>query len=262
MAHIFTLASLQWGSAFFLNAALIVLMLYRKNYRAFPFFFLFLLLDFLHGIVIFESYRIWGFNSLVSFKIAWGTRSLVIIAKTLAVAEICWRVLAQYRGIWALGKQILLAMAALVLVCSWALGQHRWFLFAINADRGLHLATAAAILTLFLFMGYYKAPIESAPRLLAIGLFLYSCFNALNNTVFERWLTRYTTLWNLLGTIIFVASLLLWTWALRHTQPATTPTLELLPEDHYRSLSPEINARLKALNDHLSYFWNAEGKRT
>jgi hypothetical protein len=36
----------------------------------------------------------------------------------------------------------------------------------------------------------------------------------------------------------------------------------LLSVDHYRSLSPAINARLKSLNERLSDFWHAEGEKT
>src|SRR5262245_54219916 len=100
---------LLWGATFSLNAALVLLLWYRKNHRVLPFFFLYVLLDLLHGVVALGSYRIWGFDSLISFKVAWGSESLVMVFRALAVAEVCRLVLAKYRGIWALGWRIFLA---------------------------------------------------------------------------------------------------------------------------------------------------------
>jgi hypothetical protein len=208
------------------------------------------------------SYRLWGFSSAVSFKIAWASQSVVIAARALAVTEICRRILAKYPGIWALGWRIFLAAASLVFVYAWAVGGRSWQLIAVTADRGLELAMAAAILSLFLFVRYYQVAIEPAARFLAIGFFLYSSFRVLNDTILERWLTHYSTLWNLIGTLTFLASLLLWTWTLRLTQQPMMSETTLLPENHYRSLSPAINARLKSLNERLRHLGGAEEERT
>src|SRR6266571_5759073 len=233
MAEIHAFERVLWGFTVFLKAGLVILLLYRKNHRAFPFFFVYALLNSLQSAALFESYRLWGFGSAVSFDIAWGTQSAVIVVRALAVAEICRCVLAKYTGIWALGRRIFLAMAILVFVYSWAVGGHSWQLAALTADRSLELAIAATVLALFLFIRYYEVAIEPAARFLAIGFFLYSCFRVLNDTILERWLTHYTTLWNLLGTVSFLASLLLWNWALRETQPQATAGLELLSESFY-----------------------------
>jgi hypothetical protein len=262
MAETLTFDRILWGATFSLNAGLVVLLLYRKNHRVLPFFFFYALLDLLHGVVVLESYRIWGFNSPISFKIAWGSEGLVIVARALAVAEVCRLVLAKYRGIWALGWRIFLAAGFLLLAYAWTVGGHSWRLVTLTAHRSLELAMAAAILALFVFAHYYQVVVEATARFLAIGFFLYSCFQVLNDTILERWLTHYSTLWNLIGTLTFLASLLLWTWALRLTQQHLASEPDLLPENRYRSLSPAINARLKSLNERLSHFWGAEEERT
>src|SRR2546426_8489563 len=91
---------------------------------------------------------------------------------------------------------------------------------------------------------------------------LYSCFFVLNDTILESRLHRYTALWNLLGTLSFLASLVIWNWALREKQPEATLAPEMLSDDVYRQMTPEINSRLRALNDQLNDFWHAEGKRS
>ena len=251
-----------WGFSFCFNLALVFLLYYRKNYRVYPCFLLYALVNLFQSVVIFASRKLWGYESAAMFKIGWGTQGLVIIARALSVAEVCRHVLAKYRGIWGLGWRLSLAVAALVLGYSWAVGAHRWQLFVVTADRSIELAIAAAIVVLLVFARYYQVVIEPAARFLAIGFFLYSCFQVLNDTILERWLQRYADFWNLLGTITFMASVLLWGWALRAVQQEATSPLELLTGDQYRLLSPAINARLKALDEQLGRFCRAEGEKT
>ena len=156
---------------------------------------------------------------------------------------------------------MLLAVVILLLFYSSASARLNWQLAVLYADRGLELTIAVAIVTLFLFVRYYEIEVEPAARSLAIGFLIYSCFSVLNNTILENWMHRYATLWNVLNTFAFMASLLLWMWALRATQPPTAAAPELLSDSVYRTLAPEISLRLKALNEHLSQWWYAEAKR-
>lgn len=262
MARGLSFDSVLWGLTFSLNAILIVLLFNRKNHRVLPLFSLYAFLDFVHGLVVFESYRIWGFTSYQSMNIAWGTQGVVTVARALAVAEICHHILAKFTGVWRLAWRTLVAAAAFVFFYSWAVSRGSWQFAILNVDRGLELAIASSLVFLFLFAKYYEVAVEPAMRTLATGFFLYSGFRVLNDTILERWLHRYATLWNVFGTATFLATLLLWIWALRLTQQRDASEPELLSVDHYRSLSPAINARLKGLNERLSHFWGAEGEKT
>jgi hypothetical protein len=250
------------GLTVFLNGGLLVLLLYRKNHRVFPIFFVYVLSNFLQGFVLFGSYRIWGFNSPVSSGMAWGTQGFVTVMRALAVAQICHRVLAKYRGIWGLAWRMLLGTAAVVLLYSWAIARGSWQFAILNANRGMELAIASLIVIFFLFTHYYGVAVEPAVRALAIGFFLYSCFFVVNITILEGWMYDYATLWNLVGTLAFLASLLVWGWGLRERQPQTTFEPEMLREGIYRALAPEINDRLRALNEHLGHFWYVERNRS
>lgn len=262
MAEILTFERVLWGFTVFLKAVLVVLLLYRKNHRAFPFFFVYALLNSLQSAALFESYRIWGFGSATSMRIAWSTQGLVTLARSLAVAEICHRILARFRGIWGLAWRLLAVTAMFVSLYSWGASRGRWEFAILNLDRALELVIASVIVVLFLFARWYGVTVSADVRLLSIGFFLYSCFRILNDTILERWLNRYAPLWNLLDVVAFLLSLLLWKWALRQMQQRTSLEPELLPGNLYRSLSPEINARLKTLNEQLNHFGYAEGKKT
>lgn len=262
MSEIAAIERFLWAITFVLNLGLVFLLLYRRNYRAYPFFFVYSVSTVLQNIAFFESYRIWGFNSPASIRVAWGTQMVVTAGRALAVAEICHRVLAQYAGVWKLARHLLIGAAAAVALFSWGFSQGNWRSALLSLDRGMELAIASAIAILFLFARYYDVRLEQTTRTMGIGFFLYSGFRVLDNTIVEHWLTHSTALWNLLGTLTFLASLLLWTWALRLTQQRTTSEVELLPENRYHLLSPEINTRLRALNEQLGDFWHAEGKKT
>jgi hypothetical protein len=121
---------------------------------------------------------------------------------------------------------------------------------------------ATVIVLLFVFVRYYEVGVQSSVRTLATGFFLYSAFRVLDDTILERLWRTYGPLWNLLGTLTFLASLLLWSSALRQRQEHVIRDPKLLPEDHYRSLSPAINARLRDLNERLGHFGGAQGEKT
>jgi len=262
MSEISSLERTLWAISFFLNVALVFLIFYRRNHKVYPFFCSYAIAAVLQNVAFYESYRIWGFFSLASARVAWSTQALVSIARALAVTEVCYRVLAGYRGIWQLAMRLLLGGAALVFLYAWAVSRGSWQFAVLNMDRALELAMASVLGLLVVFARSYEVSLETAPRTLTIGLFFYSGFRVLNDTMWGRWLNHYTALWGLLGTLTFLASLLLWSWALGHKMVLTAPDPALLSEEHYRLLSPAINARLKNLNERLCHFWDARRQKT
>lgn len=262
MLEIGTFEHALWGSSLFTKLLLVFLLMYRRSYRILPFFSLYVLLNFLQSIGLYEVYRVWGFGSAVALPIAWGTQGLVTVTRFLAVAEVCQSILANYRGIWRLAGRLLVGVGALAALCAWLLSRGSWQFAILNLDRGLELVMASVIVLLFLFAKHYEVVADPAIRMLGMGFFLYSSFRVLDDSFLERWLHHYASLWNLLDVLTFLASLLLWMWALRLKQERAVLEPELLPESHYRELSPAINARLKALNEQLSHFWHTEGEKT
>ncbi len=261
MLEAITFEKVLWGVTFSLNAALVAVLVYRKNRRVFPFFFLYLLLNLFQGIVLFGVYNAWGFLSKEGRQIAWSAQGLVSLARAVAVAEICYLVLAKFKGIWRLAWRLLNAAAALVALYTWATSRGSWRFVILNLDRGLELVMATVIVLLFVFVRYYEVDVRWSIRTLATGFFLYSAFRVLDDSILERFWRTYGSIWNLLGTLTFLASLLLWGWALGQKLEHTAPGPRLLPEDYYRSLSPAINARLKNLNERLGHFGGAQGEK-
>lgn len=258
MSEIITLEKFLWGVVVFLKTALVVLLLYRKNNRIYPYFFAYALVTLSHDPFLLVCYQIWGFSSQTAVTLAWSTQGLVIASRVLAVVEICRHVLGIYRGIWVMVWRSFLAVAGSVLLFSWVISRHQWQVSIINADRGIEFALAVVLVVFVLFARYYEIGMGPTDRSLAIGFVLFSCFSVLNNTLLERWLWDYATLWNLLGTLAFIATLLIWIWAFRKAQTKTAPVLVMLPSGVYGMHVPQINLRLKLLNRQLESFWHVK----
>src|SRR5229473_183814 len=244
------------------EVVLLTLLVVRKNYRSYPAFSLYLLVDLTMGATAFFVYRLWGFDSATAYRIAWGAQAIVLFARALAVAEVCRHLLSRYRGVWALAWRFLLLCAVAVLSYSTLAARHDWGLALLTADRGLELSIATVIVVLLLFARYYEVKVEPVVRSLAVGFCLYSCSAVLNNTVLESWLHDYSAFWNMLGMLAFLASLSIWSWALRHSQSEAQAKQILLPSGIYQVIAPEINLRLRLFNEQLSRFWKVEAGRS
>jgi hypothetical protein len=240
---------------------LVLLLAVRKNYRAYPAFSLYVLLNLIAGILAFLVYRRLGFSSNASWRIGWGMETLVLCARGLAVLEVCKHLLSHYRGVWALAWRVLLGCASLVLLYAGLAARHRLGFLLPKAARALELAIAVVIVAVFVFLRYYGVEAKQEDRSLAIGFCLYSCFSVLNNTVLERLLESYVPLWNFLGMVAFLGSMLVWTWALRRPQTEGSPKETLLPSGVYQTLAPQFNLRLRLLNEQLAQFWKTEATR-
>jgi hypothetical protein len=255
-----------WHLSLFLRLLLLSLLLFRRNYRLLPFFSFYLLTNFLQALFLYLTqedftYKTWAHTSPVAFAVAWGTEALVIFARAFAVAELCRLFLAGYRGVWSLAWRVLLGCAALVLLYSALVSKHTWSLAILGASRALELAVATVIVVLFVFLRHYRVIAEPAFRALALGFCFYSCVAVLNNTLLERWRAQYVALWNFSGIFAFLGCLLLWIWALRRTIPLPVSGPTLLSGSLYQQVSPEINSKLRELNERLSRFWKIPGGR-
>ncbi len=262
MIEIAQVQNLLWATDVVGKIVLLIVLAVRKNYRFYPTFSFYLLTTLAHDVVAFVTYRLWGFDSATAYRIAWGAQAIVLFARALAVAEVCRHLLSRYRGVWALAWRFLLLCAVAVLSYSTLAARHDWGLALLTADRGLELSIATVIVVLLLFARYYEVKVEPVVRSLAVGFCLYSCSAVLNNTVLERWLHDYSAFWNLLGMLAFLASLSIWSWALRHSQSEAQAKQILLPSGIYQVIAPEINLRLRLFNEQLSRFWKVEAGRS
>ena len=226
----------------------------RRLYLRLPFFTIYLALVLARTLFGWLVYSAWGYESRIAFYFFWVSQAMLVAARAAAIAEIAWRALRDYRGIWALAWRLLCGIALLLLVNA-ALDAHasksRIATFVLSAERGLELAAAVVLLTLLFVSGYYGIRLEPVQRMVALGLGFYSTIQVLNNSIASEWLSQFFHWWASIRMISFQVALLIWWWALRKPLPAVTAAPVLLSQNVYDELTPQINHRLRLLNQRL-----------
>jgi hypothetical protein len=240
-----------WALCFALQCTLVVLLISRRNHLQFPAFTLYLAGSVAQNILQFAAYEHWGFASRPALEFAWGLQTAIILLRAMAVLEICRQVFANYRGIWAFIWRTMVISVALIATFSMVLGNRDLGYRILYADRTISLVLAFTVVALLVFARYYRVQAEDPIRSLAIGFFLYSCFEVLNDTLLEASPKSYAPMWNFLGTVSFTSSVLVWGWALRRSAAQIAEAPEMLASSVYQALSPEVNRRLSALNERL-----------
>ena len=226
----------------------------RRLYLRLPLFTAYLTLLFLRDLAMWWFYLGPGYDSRAAFDSFWVTQGILLAARGAAIAEIAWRALHRYRGVWALGSLLLLGIALLLLVQAGfsALGNRSWIApFVLTAERGLELAAVVILVTLFYLSRYYGIRMEPVQRIVALGLGIYSAAQVINNSFMREWLTRYFSWWAHVRVISFFVALGIWWLALRKPLPAEQPKPVLLSQDVYDELAPQVSFRLRKLNDRL-----------
>jgi hypothetical protein len=111
---------------------------------------------------------------------------------------------------------------------------------------------------LFFFCRYYQLEVSKADRLIGIGFFLYSSMGVISHTLLERFFYQYRPYWNITITLTFFVSTTVWIRALWSPVPIPVSQGAMLPSELYKALSPEINLKLRVLDQQLSSLWKAE----
>ena len=251
-----------WATTAVVQILLLCLLVVRRNANTYPAFTAYIFMTVAQSGLLFFSIRGWGFSSTTSWRIGWATQCLVLGARAFAVAELCQHILQRFRGVWILARWILFAFGSLVLAYALLAAEHQWGLILTTAELGLEMATAAVIVTLLLFARYYDIAVAPSLRLVALGLCVYSCVSVLNDAILERWLSRYVDLWNASGMVAFLACLFVWSWAFRKVAPQSAAEPMFHDGSVYLNIIPEMNLRLRILNEQLMRLWRVEAPRT
>jgi hypothetical protein len=135
-------------------------------------------------------------------------------------------------------------------------------LFQIN--RGYHLTFATALVACLLLVRYYSIRVPAAYKLVLGGFCLNSCVEVVINTgiqvLFHNGYEVHQATWQLLTTLTFILALFIWAAALWKTFPVEGRQTAPPSDSTYQRLSPEINERLRELNEKLLQLWKLEAR--
>jgi hypothetical protein len=262
MSALLTLRNVFWAATSLGEIVLVFYLIHRKLVRSHTWLLLYLCCTVLQsglGVII---YSLFDFRGAATRNIIWSSQAVVITMRFCAVYEMARRILARYVGIWAFAQRVLLIVAAGVLLYTAVFSDKHLSMMILTVDRGAEMAIASFIVGLLLFARYYMLEINPLDRALSIGFCLYSCFYVINDSLLERWMEPYVGFWGFMDVITFLACLLIWIHAVRAYAPTREfATPKTVPSGLYGALSPEVNVRLRLLNDQLAQLLRSESPR-
>jgi len=261
MAGIANLELALWYLSLALQLTVVLYLMIRGRMFIYPGLSAYLVINILQSCLLMVAYYRWGYGDFRTEQLAWMSEIPVLFMRAWAIADICRLFLGLYRGIWGLAWRLLLTLAVALVFFSILFAGQKWDHAVLQANVSLELTTVLLLIALFLFARYYGIVASPAIRALALGFLIYSSLTVLNDEVLQRWLEPYVPEWQLFGTLPFLVSVCLWLWAVRQPVPQTAAGVALLPRDVYYALTPELNLRLRLLNERLNRLWNPEGHR-
>ena len=254
-----------WACSILGQLIALTLLLLRRNASKIPFFTTYIALNLCQAGFMLVLTLIPTLSHNTFARLSWLAEAITLLAQAVATTEILGLTLRPYPGIWGLAWRALVAVSSLVvLILVWvshARGiEQLWF----QINRGYHLTFATAVIACLALVRYYSIRVPSAFKMILAGFCLNSCVEVLVNTLiqvlFHKGYEIYQAAWEIVIMISFVASLTIWIVALRKPFPVDDRQIASPSDSAYRTLSPEINERLREINEKLLRLWKLEAR--
>jgi hypothetical protein len=254
-----------WAWSTLLQLIALILLFAKGSFRKLPFFTVYVALNLCQAAFLVYVYSVWGTNSETGTILAWCSECVTLLAQALATTEILKVTLRPYQGIWGLVWRALVFTSTVVVLIvalatrgSWLTA--KWF----ELNRGYHLTFAAAVIACLLLVRYYSIQVPAAYKMILGGFCLYSCAEILIHTVMqsvvEKGFYAYEAIWQASPMLSFIVVLFIWVAALWKPLPIEARQAPPPSDSTYQRLSPQINERLRGLNEKLLQLWKLEAR--
>ncbi len=244
----------RWTLGLCLDVVVAIFAVRSGLFKRLPVFTCYLLVIVACDLASTLSRLIFGFRSLPVFYEYWAGQAIMMGMRAAAVAEICYRLLGPYQGIWRLWRMFLAGVALFLLLSAGysAVGQqHSMTIFITLLQRGLELAIAGTLAFAFVFAKYYQLKLDRFMTLIVGGLLFYSAAQIGNSQFMNRLQGPFYEMYAGLTLVAFNITSLIWLAAVWKPIPAAVPVQE--PDrSTFGASRQEVNARLRELNARLS----------
>ncbi len=247
-------ANVLWAVGAALKVLLCVLVFYRHLYRRLRLFTVYVVLLSVKDAVVWWAYHEWGYTSRPAWYVYWVASGVVLLARGLVVAELCWAGLRNYPALWPVLRKILALIAFVLLTCAGvaaARSSYRIVAFVLTTERGLELAASVILVTLFAVSVRYRAWLEPLERNIVLGLAMYSTLQMLNNIFMTPRMTPYFPWWESVRVGCFDIVMAMWVIPLLKPLPASSPPQPLISEQASLYLLRQLLDRMQALAHEL-----------
>ncbi len=264
MTGLLTLRNFLWLTTTSAEVVLFFSLCWRNLRTTYTAFSVYILSTIAQSALAVFCYTYWGFNAPRTSTVIWGSQGVVISLRFAATFALARGILSTYQGLWSLAKRVLGTVGVCTVFYSLVVAKKQVSYLVLNLDRGMELTIAAFVVGLLLFARFYLLPVSRLDRALAIGFSLYSCFYVVNDTLFETLHNSFVALWGYLDILTFLASLLIWIQAVYVYSELTFTEMapRRMAEGSYSTISPELNVRLKHLNDQVAQLLHAGNQRS
>lgn len=262
MADLPTSLKLIWIASSVLQIAILVLVLVRRHYQTLPKFAWYIGLNLAQSLLMAGMYSRFGFTSTPSYRTYWATEAIIMVVQTIASTEVLHRALQDYPGVWALTWRVILFASVVVIGIAGATANRndQWGLWAVTI--GYYVTFAVAFVICLLLIRRYSIAIDPVYRMLVGGYCFYACASifadALLKSQYLAKLPGYAIVWNYLSLWVFLAVLAIWIVALRNPVRVPVKPDSALSGCDYETLGPQVNSRLRELNDTLRKFFRRQ----
>jgi hypothetical protein len=254
---------LLWAGSAAAQLLVLVLLVPKRKFRRLPLFTTYAALNLCQIVFLVAVYSASRLTEGAAKDLAWYSECVTLFAQALATTEILKVTLRPYQGIWGLAWRALTFTSTVVLLLvamatrgSWSAA--KWF----EINRGYHLTFATAVIACLLLIRYYSIQVPAVYKMILAGFCFYSCTEILINTVLETVLKKsfgdYQPIWQSATMLSFIVVLFIWAAALWAPLPVEARPPDSPADSMHGRLSPEINERLRELNEKLLRLWKQE----
>jgi hypothetical protein len=260
--HLSLVENILWAFGTALKVVLCILVFYRRLYTRLAFFFIYVCLLVAEVTVVWSGYRMWGYDSRAGWYTYWLSVGVLLLARGLVVAELCWTSFRNYPAIWSFLRYLLALIAVIVLACAAvAAYQNKWPVaaFVMTSERGLEISILVVLVAMLGLAVRYEIAPAPLERNITVGLGLYSTFQVLNDSFMDQWMTPHFGWWNSTRVLVFDAALLVWIVALwKPIPPPERPTL--LSTDVSQHFLQHLRVRIRQATEELKKFGKSSRK--
>jgi len=206
-----------WYFSLALELLVCLLAFHRRLYRQLPVFTAYITAVFLRGLVMYWVYHEIGYASRAALYTFWITQAMLLACRGAVIGEIAWTACRPYRGFRVVITWFVAAIfLALLILASWLAidAPAQLPAFVLRLERNLELTAAVVLFLLLSLAFYYQVMLSSVQKLIAVGLFLYSLAQVVNNAISDEWLQPYFRWWGIVRLTSFHLALAIWLMAL------------------------------------------------
>jgi len=235
-----------------LKLLLFALVLARRLYRRLPLFSLYVALVVADDFALRWTYHHFGYTSLAAKYEYWSSLGVVLVARALAVAELCWRGLRN--SVWLIASRVLAILAFAILVYGMveaAKNSSPAITFLLTVERSLDFGIAVILVALLRLGLRYEVWIGGIERRVLLGFSVFSTFQIVNNTFMKQWMMKYFSWWVSASVVSLEVAMLIWIAPLLRPLPPMTAPPTLLSEEESVSMLKQVLERMRRIAEEM-----------